>query len=111
MTEPLDFGRRSAVVHRCIPPTLAHPPTPPLQPTDRPPPSPQNTQGGEFGRGSAMQYGEADIQGKDFHGQDLRRSNFTSADCRNANFQGTKLQGEGRRWRSGLGRLDRGWSW
>ena len=25
--------------------------------------------------------------------QDLRRSNFTSADARNANFKGTKLQG------------------
>lgn len=25
--------------------------------------------GGEFGRGSAMQYGEADIQGRDFSGQ------------------------------------------
>eukprot|EP00775_Hariotina_reticulata_P002245 gene2245-2557_t len=49
--------------------------------------------GGEFGRGSAMQYGEADIQGQDFHGQDLRRSNFTSADCRKANFKGANLQG------------------
>ncbi len=25
--------------------------------------------------------------------QDLRRSNFTSADCRNANFKGANLQG------------------
>lgn len=49
--------------------------------------------GGEFGRGSAMQYGEADIQGKDFSQQDLRRSNFTSADCRRANFKGANLQG------------------
>lgn len=28
--------------------------------------------GGEFGRGSAMQYGEADIQGKDFSAQVYR---------------------------------------
>ncbi|GLC41121.1 hypothetical protein PLESTB_001793800 [Pleodorina starrii] len=49
--------------------------------------------GGEFGIGSAMQYGEADVQGRDFSGQDLRRSNFTSADCRNANFKGSNLQG------------------
>jgi uncharacterized protein YjbI with pentapeptide repeats len=48
---------------------------------------------GEFGKGSAMQYGEADIKGKDFSGQDLRRSNFTSADCRDCNFQGANLQG------------------
>jgi uncharacterized protein YjbI with pentapeptide repeats len=37
---------------------------------------------GEFGMGTAQQYGEADIKGRDFSGQDLRRSNFTSADCR-----------------------------
>ncbi|KAF8065811.1 TL20.3 [Scenedesmus sp. PABB004] len=49
--------------------------------------------GGEFGRGSAMQYGEADVQGRDFSKQDLRRSNFTSADCRRANFKGSNLQG------------------
>ncbi|PNW70481.1 hypothetical protein CHLRE_17g721700v5 [Chlamydomonas reinhardtii] len=49
--------------------------------------------GGEFGIGSAMQYGEADIQGRDFSNQDLRRSNFTSADCRNATFKGSNLQG------------------
>ena len=87
--------------------------------------------GGEFGIGSALQYGEADIKGKDFHGQviltqycflcvnsnmhcpdplasqrasmslllsisimqDLRRSNFTAADCRNCNFSDSKLQG------------------
>ncbi|PNH11580.1 Serine/threonine-protein phosphatase 2A regulatory subunit B'' subunit gamma [Tetrabaena socialis] len=48
---------------------------------------------GEFGMGSAQQWGEADIQGKDFSGQDLRRSNFTSADARNANFKGANLQG------------------
>lgn len=49
--------------------------------------------GGEFGVGTAAQYGEAELRGKDFSGQDLRRSNFTSADARNANFKGTKLQG------------------
>ena len=59
----------------------------PLSPPAKP------RQGGEFGRGSALQYGEADISGKDFHGQDLRRSNFTSADCRNADFRDAKLQG------------------
>ena len=87
--------------------------------------------GGEFNVGTAMQYGEAELRGKDFSGQvwgcwqvpslvmhhalhlpntslaystvhsqesrhaaqDLRRSNFTSADARNANFAGAKLQG------------------
>lgn len=49
--------------------------------------------GGEFNIGSALQYGEADIKGRDFHGQDLRRSNFTAADCRNCNFSDCKLQG------------------
>lgn len=81
--------------------------------------------GGEFGVGTAAQFGEAELRGKDFSGQvlllsavpvicrgqchqiatctyylqcgirlqDLRRSNFTSADARNANFKGTKLQG------------------
>lgn len=33
------------------------------------------------------------INGKDFHGEDLRRSNFTAASCRNCNFKDTKLQG------------------
>ncbi|KAL3159714.1 hypothetical protein ABBQ38_010120 [Trebouxia sp. C0009 RCD-2024] len=49
--------------------------------------------GGEFNVGTAAQYGEAELRGKDFSGQDLRRSNFTSADARNANFKGSKLQG------------------
>lgn len=49
--------------------------------------------GGEFGRGSALQFGEADIKGKNFAGQDLRRSNFTAADARDANFKGSKLVG------------------
>ncbi|CAK0784571.1 hypothetical protein CVIRNUC_007775 [Coccomyxa viridis] len=49
--------------------------------------------GGEFNIGTAQQYGEADIKGKDFHDQDLRRSNFTAADCRDCNFKNTKLQG------------------
>lgn len=40
-----------------------------------------------------MQYGEADLQGRDFAKQDLRRSNFTSADIRKANFAGSNLQG------------------
>jgi uncharacterized protein YjbI with pentapeptide repeats len=43
--------------------------------------------GGEFGNGTALQFGEADIKGKDFSNQDLRRSNFTSADCRDCNFK------------------------
>lgn len=49
--------------------------------------------GGEFGIGTSKQYGEAEINGKDFHGEDLRRSNFTAASCRNCNFKDTKLQG------------------
>ncbi len=80
--------------------------------------------GGEFGNGTAQQYGEADLRGRDFHGevgvahffsvgddafegpyllpaetrfyydplQDLRRSNFTAADCRSCNFKDAKLQ-------------------
>lgn len=42
--------------------------------------------GGEFGVGSALQYGEADLKNRDFSKQDLTRSNFTSADCRSCNF-------------------------
>lgn len=34
---------------------------------------------GEFGIGSALQFGEADVKGRDFSNQDLRRSNFTAA--------------------------------
>lgn len=48
---------------------------------------------GEFGVGTALQYGEADIKGKDFSNQDLRRSNFTAADCRDCNFKNSKLVG------------------
>ena len=48
---------------------------------------------GEFGNGTALQYGEADIAGKDFSKQDLRRSNFTAADCRDCNFKSSKLVG------------------
>ena len=43
--------------------------------------------GGEFGIGSAQQFGEADVAGQDFSGQDLRRANFTAADVRRCNFQ------------------------
>lgn len=42
--------------------------------------------GGEFGVGSALQFGEADLKNRDFSKQDLTRSNFTSADCRSCNF-------------------------
>lgn len=49
--------------------------------------------GGEFGNGTALQFGEADIAKKDFSNQDLRRSNFTAADCRDCNFKNTKLVG------------------
>ncbi|CAG9465037.1 unnamed protein product [Pedinophyceae sp. YPF-701] len=49
--------------------------------------------GGEFGVGTAGQYGEADLTGRDFSNQDLRRSNFTAADCRRCNFENTKLNG------------------
>ena len=48
---------------------------------------------GEFGTGTALQFGEADIKGRDFSDQDLRRSNFTSADCRDCNFKNAKLVG------------------
>ncbi|GFH08692.1 uncharacterized protein HaLaN_03697, partial [Haematococcus lacustris] len=48
---------------------------------------------GEFGKGSAGQYGEADIDGQDFSNQDLRRSNFTSASAKRANFSNSNLQG------------------
>eukprot|EP00798_Chlamydomonas_sp_ICE-L_P019490 gene19490-26153_t len=49
--------------------------------------------GGEFGQGSAQQWGEAEIGGKDFSKQDLRRSNFTSAKCRKTDFSDSNLQG------------------
>lgn len=49
--------------------------------------------GGEFGIGTAQQYGEADIKGRDFSNQDLRRSNFTAADCRDCTFKNSKLVG------------------
>eukprot|EP00892_Ulva_mutabilis_P011804 jgi/Ulvmu1/8997/UM005_0088.1 len=49
--------------------------------------------GGEFGMGTAGQYGEADLKDRNFSGQDLRRSNFTSADCRRCKFVGSKLNG------------------
>lgn len=38
--------------------------------------------GGEFGMGTAQQYGEADCVGRSFENEDLRRSNFTSANAR-----------------------------
>ena len=41
----------------------------------------EEAQAGEFGIGTAQQFGEADIKGRDFSGEDLTRSNFTSADC------------------------------
>uniref|UniRef100_A0A7S0RK82 Thylakoid lumenal protein n=1 Tax=Chlamydomonas leiostraca TaxID=1034604 RepID=A0A7S0RK82_9CHLO len=47
----------------------------------------------EFGAGTALQYGEADIDGKDFSNQDLRRSNFTAASAKKANFAHSNLQG------------------
>jgi hypothetical protein len=47
--------------------------------------------GGEFGSGTAQQWGEADLIGHDFRGEDLRRSNFTSANCRKCRFDGAKL--------------------
>lgn len=49
--------------------------------------------GGEFGSGTAAQYGEADLKGRDFSNQNLQRSNFTSADCRDCSFKGSKLAG------------------
>lgn len=49
--------------------------------------------GGEFGIGTAQQYGEADLKGRNFSNQDLTRSNFTAADCRQCNFKNSKLIG------------------
>ena len=49
--------------------------------------------GGEFGIGTAQQFGEADLRGRDFSNQDLTRSNFTAADCRQCNFANSKLAG------------------
>lgn len=48
--------------------------------------------GGEFGLGTAQQYGEADLKGRDFSQQKLQRSNFTAADCRDCDFHGANLQ-------------------
>lgn len=48
--------------------------------------------GGEFGVGSALQYGEADLKNRDFSKQDLTRSNFTAADCRSCNFTYVSVQ-------------------
>lgn len=47
----------------------------------------------EFGQGSSQQWGEADIDGRDFSNQDLRRSNFTSASCKRTNFSNSNMQG------------------
>lgn len=47
-----------------------------------PRPQPPSSKRAEFGIGSAQQFGDATINGKDFSKQDLRRSNFTSAECR-----------------------------
>jgi uncharacterized protein YjbI with pentapeptide repeats len=49
--------------------------------------------GGEFGVGTAQQWGEATIDGKNFDNQDLRRSNFTSASIKKGSFRGAKLNG------------------
>lgn len=48
---------------------------------------------GEFDKGSARQYAQADIDGKDFSNEDLRRSNFTSASAKRAHFNNANLQG------------------
>jgi uncharacterized protein YjbI with pentapeptide repeats len=60
----------------------------------------------EFGNGTALQFGEATIDKKDFSKQDLRRSNFTAASCRSCKFVKTKLNGEERRGgeRDGVGK-------
>lgn len=49
--------------------------------------------GGEFGSGTAMQYGSAEAEGRSFDGQDLRRANFTSANLKKASFKNSKCQG------------------
>eukprot|EP00967_Tisochrysis_lutea_P117828 scaffold190872_cov21-Tisochrysis_lutea.AAC.1 len=56
---------------------------------------------GEFAGGTSQQWGEADIDGepegelacKDFSNQDLRRSNFTSASAKKANFSNSNFSG------------------
>ena len=49
--------------------------------------------GGEFGRGTAQQFGEATLNGQSFDGKDLTRSNFTSAEAKKASFKGARLVG------------------
>lgn len=48
---------------------------------------------GEFGIGSAAQYGSADLGKTDHHGENFRRANFTSADMREANFSSCNFVG------------------
>mmetsp|Transcript_24171 Transcript_24171/g.75944 ORF Transcript_24171/g.75944 Transcript_24171/m.75944 type:complete len:238 (+) Transcript_24171:1867-2580(+) len=48
---------------------------------------------GEFGQGSAQQFGGATINKESFKGRDLRRSNFTAADIRESDFSNTNLLG------------------
>jgi uncharacterized protein YjbI with pentapeptide repeats len=43
------------------------------------------------------------LQGQDFSGQNLQRSNFTSADCRDCNFSKSQLQVRGEASQRGLG--------
>ncbi|KAJ7531172.1 hypothetical protein O6H91_14G035000 [Diphasiastrum complanatum] len=48
---------------------------------------------GEFGIGSAAQYGSADLRKAVHANENLRRANFTSADMREADFSGSTFNG------------------
>ncbi|KAG8071610.1 hypothetical protein GUJ93_ZPchr0006g41037 [Zizania palustris] len=50
-------------------------------------------QRGEFGIGSAAQFGSADLQKTVHVDENFRRANFTSADMRDSNFSGSKFNG------------------
>ncbi|GBG61201.1 hypothetical protein CBR_g19734 [Chara braunii] len=48
---------------------------------------------GEFGIGSAVQFGSADLRGTMHKNENFRRANFTSADMRGADFSGSFFNG------------------
>jgi uncharacterized protein YjbI with pentapeptide repeats len=48
---------------------------------------------GEFGIGSAVQFGSADLRKSVHSNENFRRGNFTSADMRESNFSGSYFNG------------------
>ncbi|KAK6935221.1 Pentapeptide repeat, partial [Dillenia turbinata] len=48
---------------------------------------------GEFGIGSAAQFGSADLKGAVHVNENFRRANFTAADMRESNFSGSTFNG------------------